>query len=136
MKKLLFAAILFVSTPAMAMDPATPVAPATPTATSPDQGNFYLSKDSDRPEINFEERKARMLKNMDNRIADMQKRQTCVKAAKDPEVMRTCFSNAEKPRARMEKRNERSERGERTERRERNERNERSERGDMPRRNK
>ncbi|MCK4945751.1 MAG: hypothetical protein KAS59_05770 [Alphaproteobacteria bacterium] len=136
MKKLLFAAILFVSTPAMAIDPATPVTPATPTATSPDQGNFYRLGDSDRPEINFEESKARMLKNMDNRIADMQKRQTCIKAAENPEVMRTCFSNAERPRARMEKRNERSERGDRNERAERRERNERGERGDMPRRNK
>ena len=42
---------------------------------------------------NFQERKAKMLKHMSERMAEMQKKQACVQAANDPEALRGCFPN-------------------------------------------
>ena len=94
MKKLLFAALLFVCTPAMAEAPPPPTTP--PPAAAGGEGV--------RPEINFEEHKARKLKIMDEHIASIQKRQACVKAAENLETMRDCFPKRKYTGYRMERR--------------------------------
>lgn len=80
MKTLLFAALLFICTPAVAEAPPPPTAPP-PTATN---------EEGVKPEIKFEEHKAKMLEFMDEQIARIEKGKACIQAAENPEAVRAC----------------------------------------------
>jgi hypothetical protein len=83
MKKLLFIALLCMSTAAMAEDASAPATPATPAAAS--GGN------ADKPKMTFEEHKAKVLDRIGKGIAKMQEKQSCVQAATTPEALKTCL---------------------------------------------
>ncbi|MFH1158122.1 MAG: hypothetical protein V1721_04465 [Pseudomonadota bacterium] len=95
MKRFLFAALLLVSTPAMAEDFAAPTAP-------PPNQAAAANEIAAGPKMSFEERKAKVLKRMDERIADIQKSQACIQAAETPEALETCFPDTGKLRPMME----------------------------------
>jgi len=44
-------------------------------------------------ELSFEQRKAKTLERISNRIAQMQKKQACIQAAASHEAMQACFPN-------------------------------------------
>ena len=93
MKKLLFAALLLVCTPAMAEAP-PPAAP--PPAATGGEGV--------RPEINFEEHKAKMLEFMSNQIARFEKGKACIQAAENPEALKACRPEGKRPRHMLKER--------------------------------
>ncbi len=80
MKKLLFAALLFVSPVAMA-----------------DSTPAGHEKDGGKPEMSFEQRKAKVLERMSARQAEMQKKMQdrlgCVQASTTPDALKACFPN-------------------------------------------
>jgi len=48
-------------------------------------------KRQEHREMKFDERKAKILEHMSARIAEMQKRQSCVQAAATPEALKACM---------------------------------------------
>lgn len=75
MRNLLFIALLFASTAAFAAEGSVATPPSTPPGQSAGNG--------ERPKMNFDERKAKIL-------AKIHEREACVNAATSPEALKAC----------------------------------------------
>ena len=97
MKKLLITAAVMAlfTTPAFAADPA-------PAATTPEKKEVPAAA----PEQKFEERKAKLLKRIEVRIAKGQEAKACVEAAKNSEELKACYAKVKHTRKHHHKRDQ------------------------------
>lgn len=97
MKKLLITAAVMAlfATPSFAADPA-------PAATTPEKKEVQAAT----PEQKFEERKAKLLKRIEVRIAKGQEAKACVEAAKNREELKACYAKVKHTRKHHHKRDQ------------------------------